>query len=236
MKAVDVYAGYQRDIDILQGVSVEARPAMLTTIIGANGVGKSTLLKCIIGTLRPHRGQILYGDKDLTKVATHDLVRLGIAYVAQRHMVFPQLSVLENLEMGTWGFRKDRKRRQEAIARVFDRAPRLRELRHRPAGVLSGGQQRLLDIERALMPDPALLLIDEPTAGLDPITAHAIYDHLRGLVAREGRTVLMVDQNVIAGTDIADYIYVLELGRNRLECTKQEFDARYRETISDWLI
>lgn len=236
MQAIDVYAGYQPDIDILQGVSVEARPGLLTTIIGANGVGKSTLLKCVIGRLRPHRGRIEYGGHDLTRTETHELARLGIAYVAQRHMVFAQLSVMENLEMGTWSFRRDRARCRRAVERACERAPLLGAFRDRPAGVLSGGQQRLLEIERALMSDPRLLLIDEPTVGLDPRTARTIYDHLRDLVAREGRTVLMVDQNVIAGTEVADYVYVLELGRNRLECDRSEFDEKYRTTIAEWLI
>ncbi len=236
MRAIDVHAGYVPGIDILQGVSVEARPGLLTTIIGANGAGKSTLLRCVIGKLRPHGGRIEYNGHDLTRMATHELVRLGIAVVAQRHMVFPDLSVVENLEMGTWSFRGDRARGRRAIERAFERAPRLREFRDRPAGVLSGGQQRLLEIERALMSDPRLLLVDEPTVGLDPKTAHGIYDHLRDLVAREGRTVLMVDQNVIAGTEVADYIYVLELGRNRIECDRADFEARYRATIAEWLI
>ncbi len=236
MRAIDVHAGYVPGIDILQGVSVEARAGLLTTIIGANGAGKSTLLRCVIGKLRPHQGRIEYRGQDLTRMATHELVRLGIAVVAQRHMVFPDLSVVENLEMGTWSFRSDRARGRRAIERAFERAPRLREFRDRPAGVLSGGQQRLLEIERALMSDPRLLLVDEPTVGLDPKTAHVIYEHLRDLVAREGRTVLMVDQNVIAGTEVADYIYVLELGRNRIECDRADFEARYRATIAEWLI
>lgn len=236
MQASDVYAGYEPGIDVLQGITVEARPGLLTTMIGANGAGKSTLLRCVIGRLRPHRGRIEYRGQDLTRMETHELVRLGLAFVAQRHMVFPELSVLENLEMGTWSFRRDRARGRRAIERAFERAPLLREFRDRPAGVLSGGQQRLLEIERALMSDPQLLLVDEPTVGLDPKTAHLIYEHLRDLVTREGRTVLMVDQNVIAGTAVADYVYVLELGRNRIACDKAEFDARYRATIAEWLI
>lgn len=230
-----VHAGYSRDIDILRGVSVIARPNQLTTIIGANGVGKSTLLKTIIGQLRPHTGSIRYGEHDLGEVATRDLVRRGIAYVPQGHALFKDMSVAENIEMAAWSFRSDKPRRQEAVARVFERAPYLQEFRHRRAGLMSGGQQRLMQLELALMSNPDLTLIDEPTVGLDPKRAGVIYDHLRRLVSEESRTILMVDQNVIAGTAVADYIYVLELGSNKIEGSKAVFDTQYRDTIADWL-
>jgi ABC-type branched-subunit amino acid transport system ATPase component len=232
----DLHAGYQRDIDILRGVSVTARAHQLTTIIGANGVGKSTLLKTIIGELHPHQGSIGWGDHDLTRVAPRNLVRLGIAYIAQRHTLFPQMTVEENLAMGTWSFRSDKPRARRAIDRTYERAPYLKEFQARKAGLMSGGQQRLMELERALMSDPKLLLIDEPTVGLDPKRAATIYDHLRALVDKERRTILMVDQNVIAGTEVADHIYVLELGANKLEGTREQFEAEYRDTIADWLI
>ncbi|WP_137389512.1 ABC transporter ATP-binding protein [Rhodoligotrophos defluvii] len=236
LEVKNLHAGYSRDIDILRGVDVIARPTQLTTIIGANGVGKSTLLKAIIGQLRPHTGTITYGDRDLTAVETRDLVRIGIAYVPQGHALFQDMTVAENVEMATWSFRGDKPRARRAIERVYERAPYLKEFRGRRAGLMSGGQQRLMQLELALMSDPDLLLIDEPTVGLDPKRAGAIYAHLRRLVTEEGRTILMVDQNVLAGTDVADYIYVLELGANKLEGTKATFDSEYRETIADWLI
>ena len=232
----DIHAGYTRDIDILQGVSVQARNGQLTTIIGANGVGKSTLLKAIIGQLRPHAGRIRYNDTDLTRVATRELVRFGIAYIAQRHAIFPQMTVLENLEMGTWSFHHDRQRRQRAVQACMERAPYLQEFRNRKAGLLSGGQQRLMEIERALMTDPELILIDEPTVGLDPKRADAVYARLRELVSETGKTILMVDQNILAGIDAADYVYVLELGKNKLEGTRVEFDTKYRARMADWLL
>lgn len=236
LEVQDLHAGYQRDIDILRGVSVTARDRQLTTIIGANGVGKSTLLKAIIGEISPHRGTIRWGERDLTKVAPHDLVRLGIAYIAQRHTLFRQMTVAENLGMGTWSFRKDIPRAHRAIERAYERAPFLKDFRARKAGLMSGGQQRLMELERALMGDPELILIDEPTVGLDPKRAAAIYEHLRKLVEDETHTILMVDQNVIAGTKAADYIYVLELGTNKLEGTRTEFEGELRDTIADWLI
>jgi branched-chain amino acid transport system ATP-binding protein len=230
-----VIAGYQRDIDILRGVSVVARPGQLTTIIGANGVGKSTLLKTIIGQLKPHAGRITYKDRDITGIPTRDLVSAGIAYVAQRHALFKDMTVAENVEMATWAFRNDRKRAKAAIERVYVRAPYLKDFAGRRAGLMSGGQQRLMQLELALMSDPDLILVDEPTVGLDPKRAQTIYAHLRSLVKDEGRTILMVDQNVIAGVDVADYVYVLELGANKLEGTKARFDAEYRDTIAEWL-
>lgn len=232
----DLHAGYQRDIEILRGVSVTARDGQLTTIIGANGVGKSTLLKTIVGQLRPTRGSILYEGTDLTGVPGRDFVRRRIAYIAQHHALFRDMTVAENLELGTWSFRSDRARARRAIEDVYRRAPFLFEFRGRRAGVMSGGQQRLMQLELALMSDPKLLLIDEPTVGLDPKRAGVIYERLRRLVGEEGRTILMVDQNIIAGVEVADYIYVLELGGNKIEGSKATFDSEYRDSIADWLL
>lgn len=236
LKVEKLRAGYVTDIDILNGVTVEARSGQLTTVIGANGVGKSTLLKCIVGQIRPHSGSISYERRDITGIAGNQLVRLGIAYIAQRRNIFPHLSVRENLEMGAWIMRRDRARVVAAIERALEAAPILREFRGRRAGDLSGGQQRLLEIQRALITDPKLLLVDEPTVGLDPKITSVIYDHLRRLCTEEGRSILMVDQNVLAGTDVADYIYVLELGANKIEGAKADFDAKYRDSIAEWLL
>jgi branched-chain amino acid transport system ATP-binding protein len=235
LEVTNLHAGYSRDIDILRGLNVTARAEMLTTIIGANGVGKSTLLKTIIGQLRPHTGEIRYGDRDLSGISTKDLIRIGIAYVPQKHAIFPDMTVAENVEMATWAFRRERTRARNAIERAYRRAPYLRDFASRRAGLMSGGQQRLMQLELALMSDPDLLLIDEPTVGLDPKRATEIYAHLRRLVTEERRTILMVDQNVIAGTDVADYIYVLELGGNKLEGSKEVFDTQYKNAIADWL-
>ncbi|MEO3429901.1 ATP-binding cassette domain-containing protein [Pelagibius sp. CAU 1746] len=236
LEVVNLHAGYQRDIDILRGLNLVARDGQLTTIIGANGVGKSTLLKSIVGQLKPHSGSLTYQGLDLIKTPAKDLVRHGIAYIAQQHAIFKEMTVEENVEMATWSFRGERARARRARERIYDRAPYLKEFRSRRAGLMSGGQQRLMQLELALMSDPQLLLIDEPTVGLDPKRAHTIYTHLRALVSEEGKTILMVDQNVIAGTDVADYIYVLELGQNKLEGSKEKFDREYRDTIADWLI
>ena len=235
-RAVDVHAGYVSGIDILRGLSIEARDGEVTTVIGANGVGKSTFLKCAIGQIRPHAGTISYGELDLTRLETHDLVRLGIAYLAQGRNIFPHMSVLENLEMGVWSIRGDKDRCRKTLERALEGAPILGDFRHRKAGEMSGGQQRVLEIQRALMTDPTLLLIDEPSVGLDPKMTGMIYDHLRMLASDHRHTILIVDQNVIAGTDVADHIYVLELGANKFDCTKEDFDKSYRKTIAEWLI
>jgi branched-chain amino acid transport system ATP-binding protein len=153
----EVSAGYQRDIDILRGVSVVARPGQLTTIIGANGVGKSTLLKTIIGQLRPRSGRITYNDHDLTRLPTRDLVRIGIAYVAQRHALFRDMTVAENIEMATWSFRRDRDRARAAVEQVYERAPYLKDFAGRRAGLMSGGQQRLMQLELAMMSNPDVI-------------------------------------------------------------------------------
>jgi ABC-type branched-subunit amino acid transport system ATPase component len=232
----DLHAGYVSDIDILRGLTLEAQTGRLTTVIGANGVGKSTLLKCIVGQLRPHAGRVVCDGAEITGIPTHQLVRRRIAYIAQRRNVFPHLTVRENLEMGTWSFRGDRARVRTALESALDAAPLLARFSRRAAGELSGGQQRLLEIERALLSDPMLLLVDEPTVGLDPRTAAMIYQRLRQLSAEHGRTVLLVDQNIIAGTEVADHIYVIELGATKLKADKAEFDTRYRDTIDEWLI
>ncbi len=232
----NLYAGYVKDIDILRDLSLVAREGQLTTVIGANGVGKSTLLKCAIGQLKPHSGEIFYLNEDLLKVKTYDFVRKGVAYIAQGRNIFHHLSVLENLEMGAWIKRKQRKEIRICIDRVFDEVPMLSKFRNREAGQLSGGQQRLLEIERSMLTNPSLILIDEPTVGLDPKMATVIYKRLRELCTIQHRTILMVDQNIIAGTDVADYIYVLELGANKLEGTKKEFDEKHRDKIQEWLI
>jgi ABC-type branched-subunit amino acid transport system ATPase component len=236
LEVQDLHAGYVRDIDILRGLTLEAQKGRLTTVIGANGVGKSTLLRCIVGQVRPHAGRVVCDGAEITGLATHQLVRRRIAYIAQRRNVFPHLTVRENLEMGAWSFREDRARVRTALEAALGAAPLLARFSKRAAGELSGGQQRLLEIERALLSDPLLLLVDEPTVGLDPRTAAMIYQRLRQLSAEHGRTVLLVDQNIIAGTEIADHIYVIELGATKLKADKSEFDTRYRDTIDEWLI
>jgi len=219
----DLYVGYYKDLNILQGVSLTARDAQITAVLGPNGVGKSTLLKSIFGFVEPHRGHIQFDGQEIIGTPAHRLVNLGISYIPQHQSVFPHMTVEENLELGAWSFRRDSARIQEKIAANYERFPILRERRRSPAGELSGGMQRMVELGRVMMTDPQLILVDEPTAGLAVMLARDIYELLVKL-KQEGVTILLVDQNIRQAIEIADYVYVLELGRNRHEGPREEFD------------
>jgi branched-chain amino acid transport system ATP-binding protein len=219
----DLHVGYYKDLNVLQGVSVRARERQITAVLGPNGVGKSTLLKSVYG--------VRLAGQDLLGVPSHQLVRLGVAYIPQRQNVFPEMSVEENLEMGAWSFRSNRALIRQKIEANYARFPMLRERRRSAAGQLSGGMQRMVEIGRALMTDPRLLLVDEPTAGLAAMLAREMYDLLVQLT-QEGITILLVDQNIRQAVKVADYVYVLELGRNRVEGPRDAF-ADLKKTL--WL-
>jgi len=219
----DLYVGYYKDLNILQGVSVTARPSQITAVLGPNGVGKSTLLKSIFGFVKPQGGEVRFAGQNIVGTPAHHLVDLGISYIPQHQSVFPQMTVEENLELGAWSFRRDRGRIREKIEDNYERFPILRERKRSPAGELSGGMQRMVEVGRVMMTDPKLILVDEPTAGLALMLAEDIYDLLVRL-KEEGVTILLVDQNIRQAIDIADYVYVLELGRNRHEGPREAFD------------
>jgi branched-chain amino acid transport system ATP-binding protein len=219
----DLYVGYYKDLNILQGVSLTARTSQITAVLGPNGVGKSTLLKSIFGFVKPQGGEIRFAGQNIVGTPAHHLVDLGISYIPQHQSVFPQMTVEENLELGAWSFRQDSERIRQKIEANYERFPILRERRRSPAGELSGGMQRMVEVGRVMMTDPKLILVDEPTAGLALMLARDIYDLLVKL-KEEGVTILLVDQNIRQAIDIADYVYVLELGRNRHEGPREEFD------------
>jgi branched-chain amino acid transport system ATP-binding protein len=219
----DLYVGYYKDLNILQGVSLTAREAQITAVLGPNGVGKSTLLKSIFGFVKPHEGEIFLDGQDIIGTPAHQLVDLGISYIPQHQSVFPHMTVEENLELGAWSFRGDSGRIREKIAANYERFPILEERRRSPAGELSGGMQRMVELGRVMMTDPQVILVDEPTAGLALMLARDIYQLLVNL-KDEGVTILLVDQNIRQAIEIADYVYVLELGRNRHEGPREEFD------------
>ncbi|MGD9029829.1 MAG: ABC transporter ATP-binding protein [Anaerolineae bacterium] len=223
LKIGDLYVGYYKDLNILQGVSLTAQTGQITAVLGPNGVGKSTLLKSIFGFVKPQGGQIRFGGKSIVGTPAHHLVNLGISYIPQHQSVFPQMTVEENLELGAWSFRGDSDRIHQKIEANYERFPILRERRRSPAGELSGGMQRMVEVGRVMMTDPKLILVDEPTAGLALMLARDIYDLLVQL-KEEGITILLVDQNIRQAISIADYVYVLELGRNRHEGPREEFD------------
>ncbi len=220
----DLYVGYYEDLHILRGLSLQAQTGKMTAILGANGVGKSTLLKAAYGFLKPHSGQVLLNGNDVTGTATHELIDLGISYIPQQPGVFKHMTVRENLMMGAWTFKKDKARMEEKIEENYERFPILREKQFDHAGSLSGGQQRMVEIGRTLMTDPEVILVDEPTAGLAKMLSEEVYRMLVALRDDEGLTILLVDQEIREALKIADYVYVLELGRNKFEGPPAEFD------------
>lgn len=215
--------GYYRDLNILSGLNLDVRPGQIATILGANGVGKSTSLKAIYGFLRPNGGQIRLNGEELTDVPTHRRILKGLAYIPQHPGIFRDMSVEDNLLMGAWTFRRDRARIAAKMDENYARFPVLRDKRRQAAGELSGGQQRMVEIGRTLMGEPKILLVDEPTAGLSKILAEEVYQMLRDLRDRDNLGILLVDQEIRHALRIADYVYVLELGRNKFEGPPSEF-------------
>ena len=220
----NLYVGYYADLHILRGLNLTAESGKLTAILGANGVGKSTLLKAIYGFLKPQNGQILLEGRDVTRTPTHKLIGQGISYIPQQPGIFKHMSVYENLMMGAWTFRNDKARMEQKIEENYLRFPILREKQYDQAGSLSGGQQRMVEIGRTLMTDPKVILVDEPTAGLAKLLSEEVYRMLVDLRDHEGLTILLVDQEIREALKIADYVYVLELGRNKFEGPAEEFD------------
>jgi ABC-type branched-subunit amino acid transport system ATPase component len=207
-------AGYGK-IDILHDVSLEVRAGEIVSIIGPNGAGKSTAFKTIVGFLRPRRGTVLFNGEDITGVRPDLVLRRGLAYVPQGRIVFPQMTVLENLEMGAY-IESSRARVAAALERVYALFPILRERRAQRAGTMSGGEQQMVAIARALMTTPRLILLDEPSLGLSPKFVTLIFDKLAEMKLA-GFTLTVVEQNATRALGIADRAYVLELGRNRFE-------------------
>ena len=223
LEAKDLYVGYYKDLNILQGVSIKAQEGKITTVLGANGVGKSTLLKAIYGFLRPNGGEILLEGKNIVGTPTYELINQGISYIPQQPGIFRWMSVEENLEMGAWTFKQDKARIQRKLEENYERFPLLKDRRKSPAGELSGGMQRMVEVGRTLMTDPKVILVDEPTAGLAKLLAEEIYQMLADLRDKEDMTIILVDQAIRQALKIADYVYVLELGRNKFEGPVEEF-------------
>lgn len=230
----NVTAGYFEDVDILQDVSLRVEGGRIVSVIGPNGAGKSTLLRTICGFLPPRRGRVCYRDRPLTGLPPHRMVELGISYLPQERTVFPHLTVEQNIRLGGWSFRRDRRRLQRAVERVFQQFPMLAERRASRAGGLSGGMQKILEVARSLVAESQLLVVDEPSAGLAPLVAKEVYATL-GRLREQRLTILLVDQNVREAVALADHIYVLELGRNRLSGSREEFQTDMHAMIREWL-
>lgn len=229
-----VVASYLPGINILNGMSVDVVRGEVRCVLGPNGTGKSTLLKVVFGFLPASAGEIRLGETSLRGVGSHQMARHGVTYLPQRPSVFPFLSVDANLRLGTWSFRKNRKLAAERIEQAFSRFPILRERRGQPDRRVLGGQQRQLEIARALLTDPTVMLIDEPTASVEPRVAAQIYELIAGL-AEQGKAILLVDQNIKGAIGISDHVYVMRTGTLLEEGPRSAFTDTLETLVSRWL-
>lgn len=210
----DVHAGYIKDLNILQGINFRMDPGELVAVIGPNGAGKSTLAKAIFGLLHPNRGSITFQGQSITGLKSDQIVRRGMCYVPQIANVFPSLTVEENLEMGA--FTRSGSPLAPLKQRIYDAFPVLAERRHQRAGTLSGGERQQLAMGRALMLDPVLLILDEPSAALSPILVNEVFERVRQ-INQMGMTIMLVEQNARKALAMAHRGYVLDAGRDRFE-------------------
>ena len=236
MELREVFVAYHGDITVLNGLSLSVAEGTITGIIGPNGAGKSTVLKTLYGFLTPSAGDVMLRGERVNGVPPYEYVNRGVAYLPQNRSLFDELSVEDNLRLGCWAFRHDKRRVAEAIDIAYHHFPLLKERRKELAGAMSGGQQRFLELGRSLAIQPSLLLLDEPTAMIAPRLSREIYDVIKTL-PEAGITVILVDQNVRQCVAVSDYMYVLDLGRVRAEGTRADFgdDTQLRDMISEWL-
>ena len=209
-------AGYLPGVNVLQGINLYIDSGELVCLIGPNGAGKSTVLRTISGLLKPTEGTIHFDRVNLAGLRPDQILQQGIAHVPQGHSSFPAMTVLENLLVGAY-IVKNRRVRKKRLDAVFEMFPLLAERRNENAGNFSGGQQKILEVGRALMLEPRMMLLDEPSLGLAPKTAKMVFETIKRLKDERGMTILMVEQNAKSGLAISDRAYVLELGRERLE-------------------
>jgi branched-chain amino acid transport system ATP-binding protein len=209
---VDAIETYYGPIRAIGGVSLDVAPGQIVTVLGANGAGKTTVLRTVSGVMDPERGRVLFDGREIQGMAPDRVMRLGMCHVPEGREVFPFLTVHENLMMGAYT-RRDRDAVAHDLALCFGYFPRLKERSHQRAGLLSGGEQQMLAISRALMGRPKLLLLDEPSLGLSPILVRQIFDIIRRINAEQGVAILLVEQNAHIALKTADYGYILEVGR-----------------------
>ena len=225
LEVQDIYAGYDPKQDILRGVTMHVNEGEIVCVIGPNGAGKSTVFKAIYGMIRTRKGQVLCNGRDITNIRPQEALSIaGITIVPQLRSVFPQMTVHENLELGMY-LSRDRARVKDRIDYVYDLFPRLAERAKQEAGTMSGGEQRQLEIGRALMWEPRIVLMDEPSAGLAPIITKQIFRSIRRLNKEIGLTVLMIEQNARQGLQASHRGYVIELGRQTYEGQAEELLA-----------
>lgn len=226
LELIDVHT-YYGNIQALKGITLSVSPGEVVTLIGSNGAGKTTTLRTIQGLLRPRQGKILFEGKDLNTVSTQEIVRLGIAQSPEGRMIFPRMTVLENLEMGAFQ-RSDKLGIKSDMERVFTLFPRLKERISQKGGTLSGGEQQMLAIARALMARPRLLLLDEPSMGLAPMLVSQIFSIIEE-ISSQGMTILLVEQNARMALSVANRGYVLQTGE--IVLTGSAKDLQVNETV-----
>jgi len=212
LRAEGLVAGYLPEVDILNGIDLTVNDGEIATVIGPNGAGKSTLIKSIFGLLPPREGRVLLREEDLTGLRPHLITRRGMSYVPQLDNVFLSLTVEENLEMGAL----EQRTAGERIKAMYELFPRLGERRTQAAGTMSGGERQMVAMARALMPEPQVLLLDEPSAGLAPAFVEAIFEKIEEINSH-GVTIVMVEQNARRALAMSDRGYVLDVGRNRFQ-------------------
>ena len=217
IRDLQVYYGM---IQAIKGISLDVNQGEVIALIGANGAGKTTTLHTITGLLKPKAGSILFDGVDITRIAPHKIVSMGMAHVPEGRRVFSELTVLQNLRLGAYT-RNDKNEIEESLAGVYKRFPRLEERKNQIAGTLSGGEQQMLAMGRALMSKPKIILMDEPSMGLSPILVNEIFQIIQD-VSADGVTVLLVEQNAKKALSIADRAYVLETGTISLEGNAQD--------------
>jgi len=220
LEAKGIVAGYTKELDILRGVSLKVEEGQMVSIIGPNGAGKSTIFRTLFGFLPARKGTVYFNGEEVTNLPPPDLLRRGITFVPQGRHVFPLMTVKENLELGAY-IRRDRRGVRRDIERVYALFPLLKERSRQKGGSLSGGEMQILEMGRAMLLNPRLMFLDEPSLGLSPIMANEVFDKIEEIKAA-GSTILIVEQNADRSLKMSDYAYVLETGQNKYEGPAEE--------------
>jgi len=234
LKVENLTVEYRRDIEILKNVSLIVPENKVTAVIGPNGAGKSTLVKAIAGLIKPKKGSITLDGVRIDGTSADERVKQGVGVVLQRRSVFPQMTVKDNLILGGWRLRGEKKVLEEVLNQVLEMFPDLKQRLDLKAGSLSGGLQRMLEIARAMMSRPKILLMDEPSAGLSPLMVKHVYRQI-DILKKKQLTIFLVDQNIRQCMEAADYVYVLELGEVKGGGRKEEISGSLSDLIKVWL-